>query len=186
MLYGAATVLGLLATWVFLRSPLMGQQVHVGPWRTSLVNGSADADLYTRAKVAPIALLALSRDETLYFIADHDDAGRPLRSACSYRVEGLPPPARWWSVTAYAEDYFLFADEGHRYSVNGAHAPLDARGRFAFVTGPSAPAGGTPWLPTPGDRGLVLTLRLYNPQGSLGGDPTRLAAPSVQAVGACS
>jgi hypothetical protein len=186
-LYIAAVIAGLAATWGFLRSPLLGQSLRVGAWTTSLVSGSTQADLYTRAKIARMALLALSREETLYFLADHDDRGQALRSRCRYRVVGMPPDARWWSVTAYADDYFLFADDAHRYSLAGAAARLDAAGRFELFTGgAAAPDGGAAWLPTPGDRGLVLVLRLYNPGAALAAEPARLAPPSIAAVGDCT
>ncbi len=143
--------------------------------------------MYTRARVAVGALLALSREETLYYLADRDDAGAPLRSACNYRIEGVPPPARWWSITAYADDFFLFPNEAHRYSLNGGTARLDGDGRFALLTGP-APAEPAPlhWLPTPGDRGLLLTLRLYNPDPAIVAAPATLAAPSIRRLGECA
>jgi hypothetical protein len=62
------------------------------------------------------------------------------------------PSARWWSITAYANDFFLFPDPQHRYSLNGSTARLDAQGRFELHSGPTpppAPAGpatGAPWL----------------------------------------
>jgi hypothetical protein len=142
--------------------------------RTSTLAGSTDADLYTRAVIAVGALLALNRDETMYYVATTDSAGQVLRSRCRYRISGAAPAARWWSVTAYAEDRFLFPNAERRYSINGGSAPLDARGHFSFETGPTAPAGAAPaapWLPTPGDRGLSFTLRLYNPAAGLSAAP---------------
>lgn len=158
-----------------------------GPWRASTLAGSPDADGYTRARVALGGLLALNRSETMYYVATTDSAGRPLRTRCTYRVQGKPPPARWWSITAYADDFFLFADDQHRYSLNGSRAVLDAQGRFRLVTAPTQPAdaAGTAWLPTPGDRGLVLTLRLYNPSEALAAAPSGLEAPDIVAQGDC-
>ena len=181
----AAVALGLGTAWWALRG--VGHfGVAAGPWRASLLAGSADADLYTRARVAIGGLLALNRGETMYYVAGTDSDGRALRSRCSYRVSGLPPPGRWWSVTAYADDFFLFADTQRRYSLNGATAKLDAQGRFAVVTGPQAPPGGTePWLPTPGDRGLLFTLRVYNPAAGLQARPDSLQPPQIQRLGAC-
>jgi hypothetical protein len=182
--------LGIASAWLALKNPWSAQSLQAGAWKTSTVTGSVDADLHTRARVAVGGLLALSRDETLYYVADHDDAGRPLRSACGYRIEGTPPPARWWSITAYADDFFLFPNEAHRYSLNGGAAHLDSQGHFALLSGPQDPnppaaATQTYWLPTPGDRGLIFTLRLYNPAPSLVAAPSALVAPSIQHVGAC-
>lgn len=173
------------AWWTLARTDQPGPAV--GPWRVSLLAGSPEADMHTRARVALGALLALNRRETLYYVARHDSRGRPLRSRCTYRVSGVAPPGRWWSVTAYAEDLFLFPDAARRYSVNGATARLDADGRFTFVSAPSAPAdlAGQAWLPTPGDRGLLFTLRVYQPQAALGQAPHTLVAPLIEPVGDC-
>ena len=185
LLYLGAVALGAgSAWWVLRKASWAGSLVRVGPWTGSTLAGSTDADMYTRAKVALDSLLALGRDETMYYMARHDDVGQPLRSACSYRVEGLPPPARWWSITAYADDLFLFDAPNRQYSLNGSTARLDASGRFALVTGHMA-MDGWHWLPTPGQRGLVLTLRLYNPGSDLQAAPERLQPPSIKAIGAC-
>lgn len=183
----AAVALGLGSAWGVLRS-VSGYGAAAGPWRASTLAGSPDADLYTRARVALGGLLALNREETMYYVAATDSDGRPLRSRCNYRVSGVPPKARWWSVTAYAEDLFLFDNPQRRYSVNGASAPLDAQGRFVLVSGPQAPAAAAdapPWLPTPGDRGLLFTLRVYNPNPALAAAPGSLQAPRIERLGEC-
>lgn len=196
LLYLCALALGAgSAWWVLRRSPWTPQAIHTGAWTTTLLAGSPDADLYTRARIALDALLALGRDETMYYLARADDRGRPLRSACHYQVQGLPPAARWWSITAYADDMFLFDAPNRQYSLNGSEAKLDAQGRFSLVTGPSARPGVMPdaaptapeprWLPTPGDRGVVLTLRLYHPAAAIQADPASLRAPSITALGDC-
>jgi hypothetical protein len=185
-LYFTAVMLGLgSAWWVLKKAPWMNQTVQVGSWKANLRAGSPEADMYTRASIALNALLALGRDETMYFVAAQDDAGRPLRSNCSYRVEGLPPKARWWSVTAYADDMYLFDAPNKHYSLNGTTAQLDANGRFALTTGGQEQPG-VHWLPTPGHRGMVLTLRLYNPEPDLQAAPASLPPPTITALGACT
>lgn len=185
-LYFSAVALGLgSAWWVLKKAPWMQSQIQVGAWKGNMLAGSPDADMYTRASVAVNALLALGRDETMYFIATTDDQGKPLRSHCTYRVEGTAPLARWWSVTAYADDMFLFDVPSQKYSVNGNTIALDASKRFSFQTGPIQPQG-IAWLPTVGQRGLVLTLRLYNPEPSLQAAPATLQAPTITSVGGCA
>jgi len=184
--YTLAVVVGLgSAAWALKRVAGFGGEP-AGPWRASTLAGARDADAYTRARVAIGGLLALARSETMYFVAATDSAGRPLRAHCTYRVSGRPPPARWWSVTAYGGDFFLFADAAGRYSLNGGRARLDADGRFALVSGPRDPGGAEPWLPTPGDGALLFTLRLYNPDPALAGQPSRLDPPIIERVGACA
>jgi hypothetical protein len=177
-------VLGLASAALALRGTGLAGPVRAGAWSTSAVSGHVDADMYTRARVAVGGLLALSRAETMYYVARHDDSGAPLRAECRYRVEGVPPPARWWSITAYAGDYYLFPNPLDRYSLDGATAKLDAKGRFALVTGP-APTDPDFWLPTPGRGAFLLTFRLYNPAPGIVAAPGALAAPSITRVGRC-
>lgn len=186
--WGTAVALGLGSAWAVLRS-VSNYGAAAGPWRASTLAGSPQADLYTRARVALGGLLALNREETMYYVASTDSAGQPLRARCSYRVSGLPPKARWWSVTAYAQDLYLFDNPQRRYSVNGQTAVLDVQGRFAFVSGPAAPAGAmagaVPWIPTPREGGLFFTLRVYNPEAALAAAPGTLQAPAIELLGAC-
>lgn len=185
-LYFSALALGLgSAWWVLKKAPWLNRSLQVGAWKTNLQAGSADADMYTRASVAVNALLALGRDETMYFVASTDDDGRPLRSSCSYRISGTPPKARWWSITAYADDMFLFDVPNKHYSLNGSTAQLDAQGRFAMALSPSQPPDNAYWVPMTGHRGAVLTLRLYNPAPELQASPASLAAPRIERLGDC-
>lgn len=185
-LYLSAVAIGLgSAWWVLKKAPWLITTVKVGAWETSLLAGSSAADMYTRAAVAVNFLLALGRDETMYFLATKDSEGKPLRAQCTYLIEGTPPQARWWSITAYADDIFLFDAPNKHYSLNGSTAVLNTRGQFALTTGPAA-NGDHFWLPTPGNRGLMLTLRLYNPEPALQAAPASLVPPSIRTVGACA
>lgn len=183
LLAGAGIALGLVsAGWALQRAGGLAAAPAGGPWRVTTQAGSSNADLHTRASVALGGLLALSRKEALYYVARADSAGAPLRSRCRYRVSGSAPAARWWSVTAYADDLFLFDNAAGRHSLGSTTLRLDAARRFAFESGPSAPASTSdalPWLPTPGDRGLVFTLRLYQPEGAA------FDAPRIDPIGAC-
>ena len=185
-LYLLAIVAGIGSAWWSMRH-VSSFGASAGPWRASLLAGSPDADLWTRARVAVGGLLALNREETMYYVATADSGGRPLASQCTYRVSGRPPRARWWSVTAYADDFFLFDNPERRYSVNGLTSRLDSAGRFAFVSAPQAPPTGTQdtWLPTPGKRGLLFTLRVYNPEAALAAAPESLEPPRIERVGEC-
>lgn len=160
--------------------------VPASSWEVSLLAGSPEADPYTRARVALNGLLALSPRETLYYVARRDSDGRTLRAACHYRISGRAPDARWWSVTAYAEDLYLFPDPGHRYSVD---ATALTGPTFTFDTGPAITRGSldsrTAGIPTPGEGGMVLTLRLYQPSARLSATPTSLDPPRIRRLGAC-
>lgn len=181
----AGIALGLFTAWLSVRSPGAIRSVTVGAWHASLLSGSADADIYTRARIALSALVVLNREETIYFLATADDKGEALKSQCSYRISGEPPQARWWSITAYAQDMYLIPNAQKRYSISSANA-LDAGGKFSVVTAPSQPVNAVNWIPTPGERGLVLTLRLYNPAPLIVANPAALKVPAIERIGDCT
>lgn len=181
----AAVVLGLGSAWLSLRGPGFSEAA-MPPWQLSLAAGSRDADPYTRARVALWGLLALSRDESLYYVAVVDQKGRPLRSRCRYRIEGPVPEGRWWSLTAYADDHFLFADDGRRYGVHGRADAASGAAAVNAISAPVAPEAGAPaWIATPGDRGLRFTLRVYQPATVVRHDPRQAPLPAIVADGDC-
>ena len=103
----AGVALGLGATWVTAIRGTFSGAVSNGPWTTSLYTGSSEGGPYLRARVAVHGLLALSREETVYYTALRDSDGAMLNGNCTYRLEGRDPPTRWWSITAYGADDFL-------------------------------------------------------------------------------
>jgi len=155
----------------------------VGAWTVNLLAGSTTADPYTRARVAVSGLLALDRSETFYFVASADDAGKPLSSACDYRITGRSPPARWWSITAYGSDFFLIPNAAHRYSVTMTTARMNRDGSFSISASPNPQP--EPWLPTGSANRVYLNLRLYNPAPELAAHPESLDAPQIQPIGVC-
>lgn len=158
--------------------------VVVGPWRSSLAAGAAQADMHTRTYVAITGLLALNRMETLYFNADHDDNGRRLAAECSYDIVGADLPARWWSLTAYAGDHFLIPNAANRYSFTMKTVRRDASGRFTIAVGPTERSGD--WLPSgTAGAGLSFLIRLYNPQAEAAENPAAIRLPSIRRVGEC-
>ena len=187
LVYASAVLIGVGSAWFWLtRVGIAG--VDAGAWRVNLLAGSDDADAYTRARIAISAVLALDRSETLYYSADRDDTGQPLRAECDYLIEGTPPPARWWSITAYAADNFLFPTPLRRYSVGSESAVVDARGRFVAALGPTprADASEATRIPTSGQGRMRLTLRLYGPAAAIQRDPGSLAAPLIRLRGDCT
>jgi hypothetical protein len=180
-----ALVLALASVWwALLRAPSSSQIVTVGPWQTSLVTGSVDADIYARARIAIGGLFALNRAEAIYFGASQDDDHKPLRARCSYLVEGRPVAARWWSVTAYADDHFLIPNVANRFSYNMGNLKLGPDGTFRVTAGPTGQSGH--WLPTgDGSGGFNLLFRLYNPAPEIAADPGTVRLPSIKQIGAC-
>ncbi len=147
-----------------------------GAWIADLTAGGADATMYTRARVATVGLLALNRSETIYFTARRDSAGEALDGHCSYRIEGRDPDARWWSLTAYANDNFLIDHPSKRYSVSKNSVVRAADGSFVVRLSTSAEVQN--WIAT-SIEGFDVTLRLYNPGESVLKDPAAVSLPSI-------
>lgn len=191
---GASIVLGLGSAWYAVSAGLSGGEVANGPWRTSLVTGSQQADLHTRARVAVGGLLALAPSETVYWNADVDAEGHRLDARCDYRIEGEELPARWWSLTAYAADHFLIPNDAGRHSFSQTTLARAPGGPWTIrvSTEPAPVASGARseakqsevenWLPS-GRSGaadpFALTLRLYNPSPEVYEQPDAVHLPRI-------
>jgi hypothetical protein len=170
-------VLGLGATWLtVIRGVSMGGAIMDGPWRTSLDAGSSEGGIYLRAGVAVHGLLALNRNETMYYTATTADDGTTLDGKCTYRLRGVDPKTRWWSITAYGPDDFLIPNPAHRYSVTMNSVARDPDGGFSVMV--SRDNGGENWIPVA--RGpFSLSIRLYNPDKSVASDPAHVVLPTI-------
>jgi len=178
------TVLGIVATFVTVVHDTMPGGVVDGPWKTSLITGSAQSDAYTRARVALHGLFALNRSETIYFTASADSEGRTLDGRCHYEIVGRDPNVRWWSITAYGSDDFLIPNAENLYSASQTSVAREKDGSFSIqVGGQNAhqTKADANWIPT-GEGPFTLTLRLYNPGPDIALDPGHATLPSLKKV----
>jgi hypothetical protein len=175
LLVGA--VLGLAATWATVIRSGQRSSAGDGPWHTSLDAGSSAGGPYSRAFIAVHGLLALSREETIYYTAANDSDGHALDGHCVYQIEGRDPPTRWWSITAYGADDFLIPNGAERYSVSMNSVARRADGTFAVTLSKARVEGN--WIPLAEGR-FDLTIRLYNPQATVAADPGHVALPTIR------
>ena len=153
--------------------------VSVNGWHSDWSIGSATASPVTRARVARHGLLALAKEEAVYFTRATDDAGRPLVETCTYRMRGGDQPADWWSITLYDSDSRLPMNDGNALSVDRKQLG-DGEGWTALISA-SAPEGGTAFLSSKNAGRFDLTLRLYVPREVLLNDPEgQLNPPSIE------
>lgn len=177
--WGTAVLTGAFLAVVAAYVTLMSLQgsYRSGPWRTSIVFGSVEADMYTRARVAIHGLLALDRRETMYYAATTDSEGDTLSGDCTYRVEGGDLAAHWWSITAYDDESFLIANERKVYSFSQTTTERGPDG--SFVIRISAEPQESNWLPVKRGERFDLTARFYNPEASIYADPSAAVLPAV-------
>lgn len=172
-----SALLGVGSAWYEVRySTGQGNAIQNGPWSTDLTAGGANADMYTRARVALFGLLALNKSETVYYTARSDSAGERFDPKCNYRIDGRDPDTRWWSFTVYANDSYLVPNPQNKYSVSKNTVVRSTEGTFSIRL--SGTADVQNWIATsPG--GFDVTLRLYNPGPTVLADPAAVALPSI-------
>jgi hypothetical protein len=158
-----------------------GGAVDVSGWASDWTIGSEAANPWTRARVARHGLLALSKDEAVYFTRNTDDAGDRLSEACTYRVSGGKMPALWWSLTLYDATSYLPANKDRALSFDQTKAGLeDEAGAWSFIVAAEGPDTGG-WVSSHRAGNFDLTLRLYKPSPELIADPeSTLAAPAIE------
>lgn len=190
----AGLVLGTLsALWaggLFGYGPKFGQTVSVEGWQSDWSIGSQAANPWLRARIARHGLLALRKDEAVYFTRSTDAEGRVLRSTCDYRLSGGAQPAAWWSITLYAAGSRLPMNTDSALSIDATQV-AEAGGQAANQSGsqsgatwaatisPEQPGSGGLWLSSRGADRFDLTLRLYRPDAALLDEPERTLAPPL-------
>lgn len=130
-----------------------------------------------RAAVALGGLAALGEEEAMYFHANLDPQGQPLRGNRSYRwrvpAGGLPADA-FWSLTMYETldegRHFLAENPINRYAIGdrttGLKVEPDGSFEVLIQHDPPADADMNNWLPAPEGR-FRLALRAYLPRKEL-------------------
>lgn len=173
----AGLLAGAASGWFWLQQGLAQGETYAG-WSGSSVTGSADADPWTRARVAVAGLLALTREHAIYFTRNTDDSGAWLREDCRYRVSGGAMPARWWSITVYAADNYLPLNNDDALSFDATEVQADAAGRWSAILAPTRPESGA-WASTRQAGAFDITLRLYQPTRQAQADFATVPMPSV-------
>lgn len=167
-LAGAAMALGIMLGMKsgisLLKNRIAETSLRIGAWSYNPYVGSEDASGLTRAAIAVIGFLGMTKEESVYFVAKVDDNGDALTGRCTYKIQGTitRKDARWWSITVYdADTDKLIKTNENRYSFNGDSIQSEEEGNISIVVSAKKQEGN--WLPVNKDTGFDLTLRMYNP-----------------------
>ncbi|MEM9739473.1 MAG: DUF1214 domain-containing protein [Pseudomonadota bacterium] len=183
---GAAIFLGMMsALWT---TGLLGKpgvdfaDVDVAGWQSDWSIGSDAAGPYMRARIARHGLLALTKQEAVYFTRRTDDDGRALTEECTYRLTGGRQPAEWWSITLYDSASRLPMNEDNALSLDRSQiGSVDAWGA---IVSPIAATDSAFWISSRNAGEFDLMLRLYRPTQALLASPeTELNTPSIERLG---
>lgn len=153
----AGTGLGLTAVSVGRGSGF--GMVQIGVWTATPKAGMPEIDPYARATYARLGALPLALADGMMLVAEADDGGRPLSSACTYRVVGPTPAARLWTLSATAPDFTPTTRDQRRAFTSQEVVRLGPEAVDVVVSG-AARAGN--WLPSAGFDRVALVLRLYD------------------------
>lgn len=174
--------LGLGLTWWATGADFQLGALRLGPWTAWPLADPLEADRYSRARIARSGDLPLGPGEGLAFTAREDSAGRALDGACRYRLAGILPEARWWTLSLYDKDGRLMHNPSDRAGFTSTAVLRGAEGAVTVSVAPDLQSGN--WLPSaPGKVSLVL--RLYDSPISTGlatdfGARRAIALPEIE------
>lgn len=151
---------GTASVWYVLGAQEGIAALTVGGWTAYPSTGTPDADPYSKARIAREGLLPLGRAEGLAFVADRDSAGHRLTRNCDYRIEGITPTARFWTLAAADPSLVPLFHAGRAAAVQSQQILRRPDNSFAIAVGPN-PAPGN-WIRIGGDGALALVLTLYD------------------------
>ncbi len=179
------TLLGILAgsiiTGYSLREIGMNRWNHNGDWLYQLSVGDESSSLFQKAVIATGGLFALSRSESIYFIASPANIDRnDMSGQCHYRITGKHLDTRWWSITVYGDDRMLIENPQMRYSFSDKTVVWNEDGSFTIDIAPEKT--GKNWIPTSADPRVIVLLRVYNPSNALMEHVDTVALPKVEEV----
>jgi len=166
--------IGSVTAWYSIQKSHGIGAINIGQWSAWPFVGGSAVDPYTGAKVVTDGTLPLGAAEGLAFEAVADENGQPLRFDCDYRLQGITPPAKLWTLVAYQLDGKIAPPgAGGRASKYSGNTLRFEDGTFIIDVGASPSPGN--WISTSGKGNFKLVLRLYDtPVTSTSGliDPT--------------
>jgi hypothetical protein len=170
--------LGLWTAWLAVRSPAPIDVIAIGPWHAWPNAGTIDVDPYSRARLARTGEVPLGSGEGLALLAQSDDAGRPLTARCEYRIAGLTPPARLWTLALETPEGRVLRNV-HGLSAISSDALLRAPGGAFEVVLAATPRPGN-WVSTAETQRFRVIVRLYDTTARIVTALTTLSMPRIE------
>jgi hypothetical protein len=177
----AAGSLGLWTAWLAVRSPAPIDTIKLGAWQAWPNAGTADADPYSRARLARTGEIPLGSGEGLVLLALTDDSGEPLTSTCDYRIVGQTPPARLWTVALEDTDGHVVEDPAGPSALASDSLLRAPDGSFAIAL--SSHPRTENWIATGGAQRFRVVVRLYDTTARTGTELTTLFMPRIRREG---
>jgi hypothetical protein len=178
-----AATTGLGSAWAMLGESMPFSNVRAGAWVASPRAFAPDPDPYARAILTQRTHLPLGIGEGLAFAARQDSQGRALTTGCDYRITGIVPPSRGWSLGLSRLNNPLEAGPGDRISFTDAEVTRPENGTIDITLSQQVQPGD--WLPLPDIGAFRVILRLYDtPVSGTASELTQRDLPAITR-GAC-
>lgn len=174
----AGVALGGATAWYSLQQSHGIGAINVGPWTAFPFAGADEIDPYTVARAVANGTVPLGATEGLAFETITDSTGDALQLQCDYRIEGVTPPSKLWTLVAYDRQGFHVrpAAGGSSAKYSGGIVRFPDGSFLISVSGRPKPGN---WLALQGQGAFRLVLRLYDtPITSNSG----LLAPSMPVI----
>lgn len=155
-----------------------GLTLNKGPWTAWSEAGTAETDPYTKAHFTARGVLPLSKFEALSFYTNTDSSGAQFHPECAYYIEGIPIPARTWSLTLVRKDGTPATNTSRRSSFNSHNVIRRSDESFTIVLSQSAQPGN--WLPMHNETGFGLQFDIYNTYGEARNNPATIPVPIIK------
>lgn len=150
----------------------------VGEWTAYPSIGTADADPYSKARVAREGILSLGTAEGISFSATRDDGGEPLRRDCSYSIEGPVPPARFWTLYAADPAGEVVRGGERRTAALSSYQLLRRPDNSVEISAGSHPMPGN-WLSLSGTGPMTLVLSFFDTPIASGTGASEIVLPRI-------
>lgn len=136
--------------------------VTLGGWTAYPDSGTPEADPYSKSRLARDAALSLGAAEGVIFYADQDADGSPLSASCDYLLEGISPPARFWTLHAVKRNREQFGASNPELpqSLHSGMIAYGADEHFQVHISSRAKSGN--WLAIAPEGGFSLAFSLYD------------------------
>lgn len=177
----AGAFTALFAAGMFGAGAGFSDEINVNGWKSDWTIGSTAANPWTRARVARHGLLALTKEEAVYFTKGVDEDGQRLSEDCTYEVSGSDMPGLWWSVTLYDAESYLPLNQDNALSFDKTKAAAaEGSNGWSFTVAADGPETGN-WVSSQNAGTFDLMLRIYKPTPELIASPEEvLSAPAIK------
>jgi hypothetical protein len=150
---------GIVSTLAALEATSGFGSIRIGQWDAFPEAQTVNADPYAKSHRADAGKLLYGTAEGLAFTATVDNQGNRLVGGCRYNIEGVTPPARFW--TLYAADMqgnLLDDGSGRPAALNSRTLLRGPEGDIDIAVASTAQTFNWLTIPASGEFKLVLTL----------------------------